>query len=78
MLEDVAAPNDLIPKNQISAARAALGLLGAREQGNVQYWIDVSGLSSEQLAERMSTVGVKLDQRARPFGRRDVDAGWFD
>lgn len=71
-LEDVAAPNDLIPKNQISAARAALGLLGAREQGNVQYWIDVSGLSSEQLAERMSTVGVKLDQRARRIPKNSL------
>lgn len=64
-LGELDGPASLIPKKDVSLARRSLGLVGAREQQSVEYWIRVSGLEREELSERLAVVGVHLPPAAR-------------
>jgi hypothetical protein len=71
-IDQLGSANDLIPARQVAAARSALGLVGPREQLNVQYWIDASGLTLSELSERMRSVGVKLDPSTRRIPKNSL------
>lgn len=54
----------------VAQARRALGLTDAREQGTVDYWLRVSGLTRPELRKRLTEVDVNL-----PEGTRRIPKG---
>lgn len=64
--DDLESPNDLIPSNQISKARAALLIDPPREQMKVQYWLSKLSITREEFTQVLLDLGVKnLSQNVR-------------
>lgn len=55
----------IVRSRDVTKARRALGLTDLRQQGTVEYWLRLSGLSRAELQERLSDVGVNLPDGAR-------------
>lgn len=68
-LED---PTDLVPSRHVAVARHALGIASPREQMTVAYWVSVSGLEPDELAERIAPLGINLDPASRRIPKNSL------
>ena len=64
-VEYVEGAASVVRSRDVAQARRALGLTDAREQGTVDYWLRVSGLTRSELRGRLAEVGVTLPERTR-------------
>ena len=64
--------NSVIPARVARRARSAVGLEDSRAWLSVDYWLDLSGLSREDLADRLRDVGVNLAPEARKIPRNSL------
>lgn len=65
-------PSDLVPTRHVAVARSALGIASPREQMTVAYWVRVSGLSPEELAQRVAPLGVNLSPTSRRIPKNSL------
>ena len=56
----VEGSSSTIRGRDVAQARRSLGLTDAREEGTVDYWLRVSGLTRPELRERREEVSVSL------------------
>jgi death-on-curing family protein len=71
-LNYVEAPSSLIRSRDLSVARSALELPDERAQMTVDYWLETSGLTFDELAERMETVGVSMHAGKRRIPKNSL------
>lgn len=64
-IEYVEGATSVVRSRDVAQARRALGLTDAREQGTVDYWLRVSGLTRHELGVRLAEVGVTLPEETR-------------
>lgn len=65
-IDQVEAGSDPVPAQLVRAARRALGLENAADKFKVDYWVEKSGLTREELARRLDDeAGVRLSPTAR-------------
>jgi death-on-curing family protein len=71
-LEYLDGSKSTVSTRHVRTARTALGLDDKREQMNVEYWTQLSGLTREELATRLDGVGVKLPAGTRRIPRNSL------
>lgn len=64
-LEDYDGPDDVIRRRDLSQAQRALGLGDAKAQMNIDYWTSHLGVSRDDLAARLSEIGISIAPEAR-------------
>jgi len=64
-IDYVLNPSGMVLGRDIATAQRALGVPSSREQTTVEYWRAISGLSREELADRLAEVGVTLSPQVR-------------